>query len=402
MDCGNPAVDPSRAAMSLEMHMDILQTHVELATERSGQQPRRELEQRVRQRAADFATQLVEHGFSHDEAAQRLGVCERTLRQWEQDVRADLEAAAPRGRPAADSGPAQQQVVLGWLNEVGPGVGVPTLRAQFPGMARAELTDLVQCYRDLWRAHHARLLHVLHWQRPGTVWAMDFAETPSWIDDQYPYLLAVRDLASGRQLLWRPVLAPTAEVVIAELTPLFMTCGAPWVLKSDNGSAFIAEQTRNFLGRWQAFTLFSPPHTPSYNGSIEASIGSLKTRTQRLATLAGHPQLWTTADVEAARQQANATARPRRLHGATPDEVWYSRTPLTADERTRFRATVQQFQDDVRWEKHLPLVEELSRTTQAAVDRVAIPRALVAHDLLLFRRRKISAPITRPKAAMKG
>ena len=39
----------------------------------------------------------------------------------------------------------------------------------------------------------------------GTVWAVDFAQAPQPIDGVYPYLLAVRDLASSKQLLWLPV-----------------------------------------------------------------------------------------------------------------------------------------------------------------------------------------------------
>ena len=213
---------------------------------------------------------------------------------------------------------------------------------------------------------------------------MDFAQAPDPIDGRFSYLLAVRDLASGRQLLWRPVKAESADVVIAELTPLFMSHGAPWVMKTDNGPAFIADALASFLGRWQTFTLFSPPQTPSYNGSIEAAIRSLKTRSERLAAQRGQPAQWTHAVVEAARQEANATARPRRLHGATPDDVWFRRRPLTAYERDRFRATVRDLQDRARAEKCLPLVGELSRTDQARVDRVAIRRALVAHDLLVF------------------
>src|SRR5207244_12795766 len=98
-------------------------------------------------------------------------------------------------------------------------------------------------------------------------------------------------------------------VVIAALTPLFMVCGAPWVLKMDNGPAFLADDTQRFLQRWQACSLFSPPYTPQYNGAIEAAIGSLKTRTQRLADEAGHADFWTSGVIEAARQQANASAR---------------------------------------------------------------------------------------------
>jgi hypothetical protein len=212
----------------------------------------------------------------------------------------------------------------------------------------------------------------------------------------------VRDLASGRQLLGRPVPADTAKVVMTEWTALFLSHGAPWVMKTDNGPAFIAGDLKGFLGRFQTLTLFSPVRTPSYNGSIEASIGSLKTRTERLAAEHGHPGLWTSDLVEAARQEANATARPRRLKGATPDDVWFNRRPLTADEREAFRATVSRLQHAARIEKQLPLDETLSRLDQAKVNRLAIPRALVAHDLLVYRRKSIPALIERPKVTLKA
>ena len=394
--------------------MNILQALLELrsaaAGDGAGQPARRQLEQRVRQRAVAFAARLIERGHSRDAAARQLGLCERTLRQWEQDLR-EGEPAPPLalGRPPADSGPEQQQAALNWLRDIGPGVGVPTLRTHFPDVSRAELTELLHGYRQLWQADNTRLRHVLHWQRPGTVWAMDFAEpaepggrTLPPIDGRFPYLLAVRDLASGYQLLWQPVMATTADVVIAALAPFFMVCGTPWVLKMDNGPAFLADDTQRFLRRWQACSLFSPPYTPQYNGAIEAAIGSLKTRTQRLAEQAGHSDFWTSLVVDAARQQANASARPRRLHGATPEEVWHSRPPLTAPERADFRASVAGFQDQARWDQHLPLAGELCRSDQAAVDRIALRRALVAHDLLWFRRRRIPAPMERPKVTLGG
>jgi hypothetical protein len=42
-------------------------------------------------------------------------------------------------------------------------------------------------------------MQVLHWTRPGAVWAIDFAEPPLPIEGSYSRLLAVRDLASGYQ-----------------------------------------------------------------------------------------------------------------------------------------------------------------------------------------------------------
>jgi hypothetical protein len=243
---------------------------------------------------------------------------------------------------------------------------------------------------------------VLHWLRPGTVWALDFAEAPSWIDDRYPYLLAVRDLASGQQLLWQPVEATTAAVVTRELQPLFLAYGAPWVLKSDNGPAFRADPSQRFLARWGVLPLFSPPHTPSYNGSIETAIGSLKRCTQQLADQTGHPDRWTSALVESARRERNQTARPRRLHGATPDECWDARVPLDAAARSQFRAAVARYRVETMQTKGLQPADPLTHWVAAAVDRVALRRALVAHDLLLLTRRSIPAPIIRRKVASKG
>lgn len=374
----------------------------------AGAPARRRLEQRVRGRAAALSNALAERGYDCGDAAQRLGLATRTLRQWRHDLPGGPSPpgapGAPRpprplGRPLADSEAAQQQAAIRLLHQRGPAVGVPALRLSFPTMTRSELTELLHCYRRCWQTQHRLVQHRLRWLRPGTVWAMDFAEAPGLIDDRFPYLLAVRDLASGRQLLWRPVRTTSADVVIGALTPLFLSHGAPWVMKTDNGSAFIADPLAHFLGRWQVLTLFSPPRTPAYNGSIEAAIGSLKTRCERRAAELGHPGRWTGVLVEAARQEANAMARPRRLHGASPDEAWFARAPFTQQQREQFRATVHALQSQARVEKGLPLSGDLRRADQAAVDRMAIRRALVAHDLLVFRRKSIPAPIQPPKAA---
>jgi len=190
----------------IEDHLSMVRAMVNHAEDGAG----RAYQCRVRQRAVDFSRALAERGHDRAEAARRLGLAERTLRQWEHD-RDDRPAPGALGRPLADSGAEQQQGVVSLLNRLGPGVGVSTLRARFPTMARSELAQLLHCYRHLWRSQHARVRHVLRWLRPGTVWAMDFAKAPSPIDGRFPYVLAVRDLASGRQLLWRPVRAESAE-----------------------------------------------------------------------------------------------------------------------------------------------------------------------------------------------
>jgi hypothetical protein len=61
----------------------------------------------------------------------------------------------------------------------------------------------------------------------------------------------VRDLASGYQLLWLPVPDESAAAAVAALGSLFREHGAPLVLKSDNGAAFLAGPTAALLGSWQ-------------------------------------------------------------------------------------------------------------------------------------------------------
>jgi transposase InsO family protein len=365
------------------------------------QAPRRELEDLVRQRAVGLQARLRKKGDRPGEAAARLSLSERTLRCWKEGAE-QARAVPARGRPLQVADAAQRQAVRSCLEALGPGVGVPHLRDCFAELARAELRQLLQEYRQCWRAEHPRLLHVLTWQRAGTVWAMDFAEAPVPIAGGEAYLLAVRDLASGQQLLWKAVAAPTADVVLEELPWLFTQHGAPLVLKTDNGSAFIADALRWYLRGCGVGQLFSPPRRPAYNGSIEASIGSMKRRTERHSATAGHPEWWGEADLEAARVEANQTARPRRLHGATPAQVWEQRCLLTSEERASFQQTVRACRAEAPGERGWSLEEPLSRGQEAAVDRVAYGRALVAHDLLLYRRRGIPPQITRPNAATKG
>jgi hypothetical protein len=91
---------------------------------------------------------------------------------------------------------------------------------------------------------------------------------------------------------------------------------------------------------------------------------------------------------------------PRRLKGRSPEEAWTSRSPPTEMDRQRFQATIDQERCQTRAQKGILPNIALKRHQQAAVDRVALPRALVAHDYLSFTRRRIPSPIPRPKAAI--
>ena len=435
-----------------EEHVQRLQTMAQLLGEPSApphrrgsawQRPRRQLEQRVRATVLDFGDWAADRGLNRQQAAARLGLAARTLRCWEEQRGDAGQGVRWRGRPVVRSPRDQRQQVLALLESVGPGLGLASLQGHCTDLPRAELRDLLRRYRRVWRRRHHQALHVLHWLRPGSVWAIDFAEPPLPLEAGFTELLAVRDLASGQQLLWLPVPAATAQVTGDALLWLFAIYGAPLVLKMDNGSPFAAAATQALLAQWQIVALFSPPGLPAYNGAIEAGIGSLKARTHAQAARHGHPELWTCADLEAARQAANTLARPHGAQQPTPAEAWAQRQPVTAAERTTFGATVVQLDHEGQQAAAArasvpcpppeaqegapnPAPEACARPGQfapetqdrtgaatqekssgggraaaglAAIRREAISRALVAHGYLMFRRRRIPLPIKRKKAA---
>ncbi len=160
------------------------------------------------------------------------------------------------------------------------------------------------------------------------------------IDGRWPYTLAIRDLASGCQLAWLPVLDETAETTITALQWLFLEQGPPLVLKSDNGSGSTAEATRQFLDQWKVQPLFSPPYTPEYNRSIEAGNGALETRTQDEAARQGRDGPCTADDAEAARRMANETIYPQRPLGPTRRECFRTSPPISLEARAAFGRTV--------------------------------------------------------------
>ena len=360
------------------------------------QLPRRRLEAEVRRQGASFAQQARRRGLSLAEAADRIGMNGRTLRGWQGRNDSDGLQARPLGRPSRRATPARRNEVIAALAEVGSGVGVPWLRSHFTDVARAELLDLRTRYRRLYRGRRAQ--RVLHWQRPGSVWAIDYSAAPCLIEGCYEYLLAVRDLCSGYALWWQAVKEATAATTVAALNALFRTWGRPVLLKADNGSHFRAGEVFEMLEAQEVTVLYSPAYTPRYNGAIEAGIGSLKTRAHEEAARQGRPGAWTCSDIEVAREQANVFSHPRGESGLTPQECWQARVPISDKERREFIEAVKT--EMAKREaggydaKESP---EQQHTDKATRQREAISAALVAQGYLSYTRRRIPLPITRPK-----
>lgn len=264
---------------------------------------------------------------------------------------------------------------------------MPTLRRRFPQVAREELREMQRRYRRVLRRKGRATLHVLRWMEPGAVWAMDHAEAPAPIDDRYGSLLAVRDLASQQQLAALPVEAQDAVTTEAVLESLVREHRAPLVLKADNGSAFLSGTLQSWAKRHRVRLLYSPPGVPSYNGSIEAGIGGLKTRIHHQAARAGRPGRWTADDVAAAMAQGNQERRPWGARGPTPAQVWRARQPIPETARTAFERMYRRHfalecgRRNETWSKERPHYEK------AEIDRAALTASLLEGGYLTIRRR---------------
>ncbi len=378
----------TRPVRSRRRHHDPYRRH------RNQLRERRRAEQRARVLAAQAGAALVCGGWRWNRVARLLAVSARTLRRW---CRVPINSApVPMGRPVHRSGQAAREEVIRLLDERGPHLGVPSLRVCFPLMRRAELAELVRRYRRVWRARHRVPLRVLAWSGVGRVWAIDFTGPLSALVGNARYILAVRDLASGRQLLWRPADAATGAEVCVALADLFARYGAPVVVKCDNGSAFTGGEVRALLAAHGVIGLYSPPHWPRYNGAIEAGIGALKDRTACWSARAGHAGLWTDDDLAGARCEANAQPRSW-AGGASPDEAWAARDPITVEERGAFGAAVETAR--AARERELGSCGDARESvrSEASVARCAIELALTERGYLQYRRSSIPPPLRRRK-----
>src|SRR5581483_4085790 len=87
---------------------------------------------------------------------------------------------------------------------------------------------------------------------------------------------------------------------------------------------------------------------------------------------------------EAARLEANQTARPWGVSGATPEQTWLGRRPVVPTGRTAFATVVRRHRVEARREQGLPPDGPLPPPLQAAADRTALRRSLAEHGLLTY------------------
>lgn len=354
------------------------------------QKPLRRLEGQARTRALALCRWGGLHDIPTGDVADRIGIARQTLDNWAGLRRLGRLHCSLRGRPTCRLETGLGDQVHELLQECRGRLGLPALKHLFPEAPRTTLKHL----RDQFLDDHDPWLEHLIWTRPGTVWSADFTQPPTPVDRLYPFILAIRDLASSCQLLAWPVPHPDARFTLRGLRHLFALHGPPLVLKTDNGSHFTALDVRQLLDQHKIAHLLSPPLTPRYNGGQEAAIGSLKTRAIHIAAAAGRFDCWTCDDVENARLEANRQARPCGFNGPVPDELWETRCLISSQQRADFLLAVAFASTDEQRKLIQSIQPEpgcrpalaLNATQRATVARRAIRRALVELGYLLARR----------------
>jgi hypothetical protein len=357
-----------------------------------GQAARRCQEGRLRLRAVAFRRGARALRCSSLETAAALGLSPRTLSHWCQRCVADGLEARPRGRPPRLAPAERRAAVTSFLTIHGPSQSLATLKAEYPDVARAELSSLREDFCAGWRAMHMVERCELEWLRPGRVWAMDFSHPPHLIDGCFRAIFNVLDLASHQQLRWLAVDREDAATVMNALADLFEEFGAPLVLKCDNGPAFRARLTKGFLGEWSVFSLYSPPYCPRYNGGCERANRTLKELTAHLAESAGREGFWTSDDLLDARRRANRLRRPWGAAGGTTEETWTTRDQISLDERENMWQHLKSGIGAALDQRGIDRTATLPHYTQTEIERIAAQPVLETLGLLHVTRRRI-APV---------
>ncbi len=353
------------------------------------QQQRRERERRLRLRCLALARWARWNGWPQERFATVLGIDMRTLWGWQALVG---KPAKPQGAPPMRATPLERKAVNEFITLWDRCCSFRDLQEHFPHLPKNELGHLYWAFAIAHRHDHALCLR---WTSTGSVWAIDYSHAEHPVDGVFPFLLVVRDLATGYQIATLPCRNATAEHVVALLTALFKRHGVPLVLKSDNGSHFVNEAVTALLEQHGVTLLLSPPYYPRYNGACEAGIGACKVRVHQRAARDGDPTRWTSDHIEAARCDANH--RDWAGKDSTPAERWMEVRRFSDQERRNFKAAVA-----AATEHHRLAAERLEldqRPPQHTIARRGIADALVGIGYLVYRSRSVHQPVMRQKQA---
>jgi transposase InsO family protein len=346
----------------------------------------REAENTARQATVMFMMDAEEAALTLNEASGMLGLCDETTREWRRRCETGQLVPSLLGRPAYDCDGWTVREIRRFAWNIGPDVSVAFICEMIDWAPRSVVEEVLARWRAEIRHDRHVEIQTLTWEKPGRVWAMDWTEPDTTIDGLYKEVLVVRDLASGKILFTLPAETRDAELVRDVLKHLFLSHGAPLVLKSDNGKELIAEVVKDLLDEYGVEPLLSPEYYPQYNGAIEAGNGSLKTHAYYAAARHGRLGHWTADDIEEGRLKANETSRPWGWRGPSPDRRWAERSAIDYDEWDLFRSTVAE--ERTWW---VTADEEEDPRLRKTQERMAMTKALVRCGCVAIGRQKVEA-----------
>jgi len=346
-------------------------------------------EESLRELCQRLAWLLVgELGLSCRRVAAMLQRPVSTVCRWirrARDVAAGVVRRRP-GRPRRAADRLTRNDVYATLQACGGRISDVELQRAYPMVGRDCLRRLKRRWRRLWARLRRRRLERLTWQRPGAIWATDFAELPGGVEELGKHLLVVRDLASGDVLDVAVCRRQDQDHVAPVIDRLFAQHGAPLVLKSDNGAAFVGGRIQLLLQQSGVLPLYSPPGTPAYNGGCEAAVGSVKSRSRALASRRGVAAGVTLDDLHGAITQIGNQPVRRRAGEPSRREAWLRRAPISAGMRAELQARVAQHRHAACRAEGIASLQHQPHAQRASIDRFAIGRALRELCYLMTRR----------------
>jgi putative transposase len=164
-------------------------------------------------------------------------------------------------------------------------------------------------------------------QRPGQVWAVDFIED-RLVSGRRLRILNVLDLCSRYALGSVVEHSLTGELAARHLERLFLSHGAPRVLRRDQGPEFESRVFQKLLRTWRVQDEPVPKGQPFDNGHVESFHGSL--RDELLDAELFHSLGEAQAKVENWLNWYNSERPHQSLGYRTPREVWEAAAPQGA------------------------------------------------------------------------
>jgi transposase InsO family protein len=220
----------------------------------------------------------TEGKFPRQPLAQRLGITERTLRNWESGA---FQEQKPLGRPATPPSKrfearlkvARELHRQGWVG------WRPVVKNLGPVVSTRLVQESVSALKKRWAIRKRKWIEARRVQvevlSPNVLWAQDAthlgrlgrkAVLAEVIKDRGT--LGYTGIAVGE--------AAKAEEVLRMLEMSKATVGLPLVWATDNGSAYRNERVAEYLRREKVVHLFSRPRLPQDNGAAEKGIQELK------------------------------------------------------------------------------------------------------------------------------